>query len=107
MTTSDPIRVEIDLPIVVISHYGKLVLDNHKDLEDILTPYFAPGDVVNVHVILESTGDTRGFCDFIDPESTYHSVCHQTLTSTGVCWMESEHEKKRVKQMKLDLINSE
>lgn len=107
MAEFEPTRVEVDLPIVIVNQYGKLVLDNHKDVEDVVGTYFTKGDVLSVHLIVETTGQTRGFCDFVDPSATYRSICGQVLTPSGVCWLESEHEKRRVKQLELVEAESE
>lgn len=98
----DPKRVEVDLPVVVVNQYGSLVLDSHKALSDVLAQYFNHGDVLSVHIVVEGTDQQpRGFCDFIDPTSTYKSKCGQVLDPNGVCWLEDQHEQKRVKQLEL------
>lgn len=98
---SDPTRVEIDLPTVVLNRYGNLEVSSRKSVADLLSPFFEHGAVITLHLVAESTGAVRGFCTFEDPTSNYHSVCGHTLDSSGACWLEGEHEKKRVRQLEL------
>lgn len=99
----EPTRVEVDLPQMVIDSMGSLRLDNMRSLSDIVTQSFHKGDIVSVHIILESTGLTRGFCDFVDPTSSYKSKCNHVLSSDGMCWLEDQHEKTRQKALQLEL----
>jgi hypothetical protein len=99
---SEPTRVELDMPVVIVNKYGHLELENHKGVQDVIAPFFEHGDVLSIHVVVESTGLTRGFCDFVDPTSTYKSKCGHVLDSSGVCWMEEEHAKKRTTQLELE-----
>lgn len=98
----DTVRIEIDLPTVILNRYGHPELDNHKSVEDLIAQYYSKGDVITLHIVAESTGTTRQFCTFIDPTSAYKSECGQILDSNGMCWMESEHGKRRVKQLELE-----
>lgn len=95
------VRVEVDLPVVIVNQYGGLTLDNHKGLSDVVGPYFHNGDVLSVHMVIESTGEHRDFCKFVDETSTYKSKCGNILDTDGTCWLEEQHEKARVKQLEL------
>lgn len=99
----DPMRLELDLPVVVITHYGSLQLDNLKKLEDTIVDFFRKGSVLSIHMIVEDTGDTRQFCDFLkDRNGTYPHNCNLTMSSSGVCPNESEHAKERERQLTLE-----
>lgn len=101
----DVTRVEVDLPLVIVNQYGSLTLDNHKSLSDVLAPYFNHGDVLSVHVVVETTSEPpRGFCKFVDETSTYKNKCGNILNSDGTCWLEEQHERARVKQLELEAV---
>lgn len=93
----EPTRVEVDLPQMVIDSMGSLRLDNMRSLSDIVTPSFHKGEVVSIHIILESTRLTRGFCEFVDTTSSYKSKCNHVLSAEGTCWLEEQHERARQK----------
>lgn len=97
----NPTRIEIDLPIVIINQYGKLQLDNLKDIEDVIAASFNKGTVLNIHVVAEDTGATRGFCTFVSETNYGKSKCGFVLHSDGTCWRDDEHNKERVKQLEL------
>lgn len=90
-------RVEIDLPIVILNQYGHMELDNHKDVSDILAQFFPHRSVITLHIVAESTGESREVCTFIDPTSAYKSKCQHILSANGICWLEEQHEAARQK----------
>lgn len=98
----EPTRVEVDLPVVIINQYGHFELDNHKSIQDVLGQYFEHGDVVTIHLVMESTGTSRAFCTFVDETSSYKSKCGFVLNSDGVCWREEDHAIKRNHQLELE-----
>ena len=91
----EPTRIELDLPVTIVNQYGHMVLDNFKDVVDIIAASFHKGSIINLHVIAEDTGETRGFCKEVNPNSTYKSQCGFVLNSVGVCPRHEEHEKDR------------
>jgi hypothetical protein len=97
----EPTRIELDLPVTIVNQYGHLVLDNLKDVQDIIAASFHKGSVITVHVIAEDTGTTRGFCKHINQSSTYKSECGFVLRPDGSCWRKDEHAKDDAKQLEL------
>lgn len=103
---SEPTRVELDLAVVVLNKFGHMELDNHKDVLGLISQYYHNGEVITLHLIAESTGEMRQFCQFIDEASAYKSKCENVLDADGTCHYEHIHEAARKKaaealQMKL------
>jgi len=103
----DSTRIELDLPATVVNQYGHLVLDNLKDVNDIIAASFEKGSVISVHIVAEDTGASRGFCKHVSQSSTYKSACGFVLRSDGTCIRQEEHNREDVKQLELDAEDSE
>jgi|SRR5262252_2258221 len=97
----DPTRIELDLPVTIVNQYGKLVLDNLKDVEDVISASFGKGSVLTLHIIAEDTGTTRGFCKYESTTSYGKSTCGFVLRSDNTCVRQDEHDKDMVKQLAL------
>ena len=97
----DTTRIELDLPVVIVNQYGKLVLDNLKDIEDVISASFPKGTVLSLHIIAEDTGKERGFCKHINQSSSYKSACGFVLNAAGLCIRQEEHDKEDIKQLEL------
>jgi hypothetical protein len=98
----DPTRIEIDLPIVVVTNSGYVQTDNFKNIADLIAPFFGSGAVLTLHIVAEDTGLRRGFCTFeVDKGGKYPHRCNYTLRQNGMCPREDEHEKERVRQLEL------
>lgn len=93
----EPTRIELDLPVVILNRFANIELENHQSLATVLSHFYPNGTVISLHVIAESTGDTRGFCEFIDENSTYKNKCGWTLNADGKCDLEETHEKAAVR----------
>jgi hypothetical protein len=87
----EPTRIELDLPITILNQYGNLEMPNHHPFADIISGMFERGTVMSLHFILETTGGVRGFCEYVDPNSTYKSICGWTLDANGVCDRSAVH----------------
>ena len=99
---SDPTRIELDLPVVIINQYGHPQLDNLKDVQDLIAVSFPKGSIISLHLIAEDTGVTRPFCKFVSETSYGKSTCNFTLRSDGTCWRQEEHAREADKQLKLE-----
>lgn len=101
----EPTRVELDLPVAIVGQYGHLQLPNEKQLESLLTSTYDSGDVVSLHIIVESTGERRSICKWIDSSSQYKVPCGHVCDVDGHCpRLESHLEKEReALQPKLEL----
>jgi hypothetical protein len=95
----DPTRIELDLPVVIINQYGKLVLDNLKDIEDVIAASFIKGSVITLHIVAEDTLTCRSFCKFESTTSYGKSQCGFVLRPDNTCWRQSEHDKEVAKQL--------
>lgn len=100
-----PTRVELDIPVAIVAQYGHLQLPNEKQLESLLTATFDTGDVVTLHIIVESTGLQRSICKWIDSTSQYKIPCGHVCDIDGHCpHLERHLEKEReLLQPKLEL----
>jgi len=87
----EPTRIELDFAAVITS-YPNVELLNSKRLESVIGTLFESGEVINLHIIAEATGETRGFCKWKDP--TYHGLCGNVLSTAGVCEHQDHHDRK-------------
>lgn len=86
-------RVELDLPVLVVTRHGQLESANEKHLEQLLSGFFQAGDVVALHIVAEFTGETREFCSFICNQwnGRYSHTCGKTMNAHRVCPDNEEH----------------
>lgn len=109
MASNEPTRVEIDLPSVIVSNYGRLQAceGNSHSVEDLIARIYLPGTILAVHVIVESTGESRGVCKWIAPDSQYKTPCSSVKGADGVCPLQPDHDKKDAEalQAKMDLAD--
>ena len=93
MAGEPTIRVELDMEAVV-TQYKRIQSDNFHSVEEMAAMAFNTGDVVTIHIIVESTGLHREQCDFVDLASQYRSKCGQVLFADGTCRFAAQHAEK-------------
>lgn len=91
----EPVRVEVDFPTVFVGWHGDtLLLPNDTPIQHLLARVLKKGEVVSLHIVMESHHEIRGFCEWTNLDGQYHYPCHEILSADGVCWKQDEHTKK-------------
>lgn len=98
----EPTRIELDFPVAIIdSSANNIQLPNQRDMQSWIASSFAPGDIVTVHIVVESTGLSREICKWTDPsqERKYTYPCNHVMDSNGVCPLHADHIEKEKKAL--------
>lgn len=92
----EPIRVELDYPVVVVTNFGHIIIGEDRNFEATLASLFPVGSVATLHVVIETTGEVRPLCKWINPDTTdkYRSKCSYVVNENGVCPQEFQHSEK-------------
>lgn len=100
---NDPIRLELDFPFIAVSHFNRLELANGSELQNMIANLFTSGEILTVHMVVESTNEIRKFCKWETPDSQYHSRCNKMLSADGICKESEEHAKKDIESLQIAL----
>jgi alkylated DNA nucleotide flippase Atl1 len=94
-------RLELDLPAVIVSTYGRLVTsdENTHNVEDLIARIFNAGDLITLHIVAEYTGESRSVCKWIAPDSKYRTECNHVMSADGVCPLQEAHEEAERKAL--------
>lgn len=107
----EPTRLELDFPVAIVdSTANNIQLPNGKDMQSWISSSFQPGDILTVHVVVESTGLSRQICKWIDPSqerNRYTYPCNHVTDSSGVCPLQSDHDKKNREALQPSLEEAE
>lgn len=95
------VRMELDIPTALVTPYGHTENESGKSLENMISAAFHIGEVVTVHIVVESTGIRREVCHFIDPQSQYKAECGNVMQANGVCKLQASHNEKLSHQLEL------
>lgn len=106
----EPTRLELNFPTAIVdSSANNIVLPNQRDMQSWIASSFSAGDVLTIHIIVESTGSTRRICKWTDPtrESKYQYPCNHVSDEYGVCPLSEDHSKKEAEALQplLELTN--
>jgi hypothetical protein len=100
---AEPTRVELDFPNAYVSFFGHVEIPGEKNLESIVASMFERGQILTVHIIVESTPDHRTFCEWQDTEHSYNQ-CHNILDSNGRCANSKKHADRDRELLQPQLI---
>lgn len=93
----EPTRLELYFPVALVDYSANnIVLPNQRDMQSWIASSFSAGDVLSIHIVVETTGMSRDICKWIDPsrERKYAYPCNHIFDENGVCPLSEDHQKK-------------